>query len=85
MPQKGFGKTIGNKTDTMLLLYNTEYMQWMNDIELVSGLHPITDTDYHFYNLEGNKEEEEGCLLSSGGDVSNAAAPVVVVTGHWSA
>ena len=52
MPQKGFGKTIGNKTDTMLLLYNTEYMQWMNDIELVSGLDPITDTDYHFYNLQ---------------------------------
>ena len=53
MPQKGFGKTIGNKTDTMLLLYNTEYMQWMNDIELVSGLHPITDTDYHLFNLPG--------------------------------
>ena len=59
----------------------------MNDIELVSGLHPITDIDYHFYNLEGDEEEkeEEGCHLPSGGDVSNAAAPVVVVTGHWSA
>ena len=48
-----------------------------------------TDTDYHFYNLERDKEEkeeeEEGCHLPSGGDVSNAAAPVVVVTGHWSA
>ena len=41
MLQKGFVETIGNKTDTMLLLYNTEYMQWMKDRELVSGLHPI--------------------------------------------
>ena len=84
MLQKGFVETIGNKTDTMLLLYNTEYMQWMKDIELVSGLHSITDTDYHFYYLEGDKEEK-GCHLPIGGDVSNAAAPVVVVTGHWSA
>ena len=34
-------------------------MEWMKDKELVSGLHLITDTDNHLYNLEGDKEEEE--------------------------